>query len=67
MSVAYKILHIVLQDPVIQWIQHVQPVFMHLSRHIEPFVMDVVTLLLWVPPSFVFILTYLFSFCNLVC
>jgi hypothetical protein len=67
MSVAYKILHIVLQDQVIQLIQHVHPVRMHLSRHIEPFVMDVVNLLLFVAPSFLFTLIYLFSFHNLVC
>jgi hypothetical protein len=57
MSVAYKILLVVLQDPVIQWIQHVHPVLMHLSRHIDPFFMDVVNLLLCVAPKFVFILT----------
>jgi hypothetical protein len=39
----HKMLHIILQAPVIQWIQHVQPVPMHFSMHIEPSVMDTVT------------------------
>jgi hypothetical protein len=56
MPVAYKILLIVLQDPVIQWIRHVHPVLMHLSRHTDPFLMDVVNLLLCVAPKLVFIL-----------
>jgi hypothetical protein len=61
------ILHIVLQDPAIQWTRHAHPVAMYLNKRIEPFTMDAVMLLLWLSASFLFIHIYLFSSHNLVC
>jgi hypothetical protein len=53
---------IILQGPVMHWIRHVHLVPLHLSMHIKPSGMDIVTLPLWVAPIFVSILTYLFRY-----
>jgi len=47
----------ILQGPVMQWMQHVHPVPMHLSLHIKPSAVDIVTLPLWAAPNLLFTLT----------